>query len=280
LRVPAYGIVGAAITFIPGYNYAFGDTVFSAISGGADKNGFSAYLFQQAGFNGTNGHSYFYPSDSSYTSSQILFSDGRYKKYPAAESILNTILYPEANLGAEIIFTVSGSVSTSLNANFNVSYNTAPVNRTLKFTPVSVTRSFTYSWNFGDSHTSTQDTAQHAYTSAGIYNVTLTVSDGNRLATSVQTVTITGTTTALNSLSNANISVYPNPTNGELNISNTNAVTSVDVLDIVGHTVISVPNTLNNAEMHFSLDNLQNGMYFVRMNAADGSLTRRINIIK
>jgi PKD repeat protein/cytochrome c553 len=50
----------------------------------------------------------------------------------------------------------------------------------------------TYNWDFGDGNTSTQVNPSHTYSSAGIYTVSLTVSDGNGGASSCSTsVTIT-----------------------------------------------------------------------------------------
>ncbi|MEX0275755.1 MAG: malectin domain-containing carbohydrate-binding protein [Flavobacteriaceae bacterium] len=47
-----------------------------------------------------------------------------------------------------------------------------------------------YLWDFGDTNTSTEEDPEHTFTSAGIYNVSLTVTDGGSL-TDVANVTIT-----------------------------------------------------------------------------------------
>ncbi len=48
----------------------------------------------------------------------------------------------------------------------------------------------TYSWAFGDGNTGTGETTSHTYAADGIYNVTLTVSDGQESATANATITV------------------------------------------------------------------------------------------
>lgn len=50
-----------------------------------------------------------------------------------------------------------------------------------------------YLWNFGDETTSTSAFVQHTYTSAGIYNATLTVTDDDNAVTKSSNITITAT---------------------------------------------------------------------------------------
>lgn len=51
-------------------------------------------------------------------------------------------------------------------------------------------QTLTYSWNFGDASTSIEATPKHVYAAAGVYSVTLIVSDGTDTATDTATVTI------------------------------------------------------------------------------------------
>src|SRR5690606_15814178 len=48
----------------------------------------------------------------------------------------------------------------------------------------------TYSWDFGDGNTSTEENPVHTYTVNGQYTATLVVSDGEKTATSTVTVTV------------------------------------------------------------------------------------------
>lgn len=49
----------------------------------------------------------------------------------------------------------------------------------------------TYSWDYGDGNTSTQEAASHTYAEGGTYTVTLTASDGSASADFTQNITIT-----------------------------------------------------------------------------------------
>jgi PKD repeat protein len=53
-----------------------------------------------------------------------------------------------------------------------------PPNLSVAFTDLSTNGATSWSWTFGDGGTSTQQNPNHAYNSAGSYDVTLTVSDG------------------------------------------------------------------------------------------------------
>ena len=48
----------------------------------------------------------------------------------------------------------------------------------------------TYSWDFGDSNTSTEADPEHTYTTAGIYEIWLTVSDGELEVTESLLITV------------------------------------------------------------------------------------------
>jgi PKD repeat protein len=52
------------------------------------------------------------------------------------------------------------------------------------------TGTYEYNWDFGDGTTATGQAVSHAYAQAGVYNVTLTVSDGQTSVSDVDTVTI------------------------------------------------------------------------------------------
>ncbi|HET6226411.1 MAG TPA: PKD domain-containing protein [Bacteroidia bacterium] len=75
--------------------------------------------------------------------------------------------------------TKSITVAAAPEADFTFPANQC-TNNSVSFTDASVGTdgSTTYSWNFGDAGTSTQKNPTHTYTTAGSYNVTLTVSNG------------------------------------------------------------------------------------------------------
>ncbi|MCC7245916.1 MAG: PKD domain-containing protein, partial [Saprospiraceae bacterium] len=63
-------------------------------------------------------------------------------------------------------------------------------NLTVTFTNTS-TGADSYSWNFGDGTTSTETSPSHTYAGAGIYNVVLTATNANGVATSAKEFTLT-----------------------------------------------------------------------------------------
>jgi uncharacterized repeat protein (TIGR01451 family) len=72
---------------------------------------------------------------------------------------------------------ISISVPVLPLADFHASNNTTCVDETITFTDDSTGSPTSWNWTFGDGGTSTVQNATHSYTSAGTYNVTLTVSN-------------------------------------------------------------------------------------------------------
>ena len=72
-----------------------------------------------------------------------------------------------------------------------------------------------YSWDFGDGFTSTQENPQHTYASEGTYTITLTVTDAEGCTYMTQLeIDVLGTGIGGNTL-HFNVSVYPNPANSQ-----------------------------------------------------------------
>ncbi len=80
-----------------------------------------------------------------------------------------------------------------------------------------------------------------------------------------------------NILNDNEISIYPNPSTGLLNISNINNA-QVSLFNIVGQTVVEINNTDLNQQINIS--NLDNGTYFVRIEMNDIVKTQKIILEK
>jgi PKD repeat protein len=138
----------------------------------------------------------------------------------------------------------------------------------------------TYSWDFGDSNTSTLTDPIHAYGNTITYTVTLTAT--NECGTSTFTEDITLSPLGLDDLFlNGDVSVYPNPTNGEFTIDMTVLADSditVQVENILGAIVYtSTPGSVQGAySENISLGNAPAGMYFVRVLAGEQQLVKKI----
>lgn len=74
----------------------------------------------------------------------------------------------------------------------------------------------TYSWNFGDSQTSAQQDPSHVYGTSGSYTVVLTATNG--CGTDTATAMIPFTVGIEETISSANVSVFPNPANDFVNV--------------------------------------------------------------
>ncbi len=73
----------------------------------------------------------------------------------------------------------------------------------------------------------------------------------------------------------SNISIYPNPTTGKLQISNIKNA-NVIVYNLVGEVVSSFSNVFNNVD----ISDLSNGSYIVKVVTEDNVTTKKINLVK
>lgn len=74
-----------------------------------------------------------------------------------------------------------------------------------------------------------------------------------------------------------NVSVYPNPSTGILNIDN--ALNSrVNVVNVLGETVLST--TITSAQQTLDISTLAEGTYYVKVMTQNGSVTKSVNLVK
>lgn len=143
-----------------------------------------------------------------------------------------------------------------------------------------------YDWNFGDGTTSNQGAVSHTFSVDGTYDVVLTGYLGNCDATDTITIIVgnggpTGITT--NNLDHA-FNIYPNPSNGILNIAiDLPYFQNVEILtyDAVGKLIKTkkLENILKH-EITLDLSSSAKGTYFIKINTDLGQITRRITILK
>jgi PKD repeat protein len=138
-------------------------------------------------------------------------------------------------------------------------------NLSVAFTAPSGTDLFnTLSWDFGDDTVIAGNGSGmiHTYAQYGTYNVCLTVT--NLAGTDTYCDSVTLQPTGIKTLNQNIASIYPNPTNGFLNITfNSNKNSVVTVSDIVG-TVVLQENTTAINIMQLNLSSLPNGVYFIK----------------
>ena len=82
-----------------------------------------------------------------------------------------------------------------------------------------------------------------------------------------------------NDLQAGAVNVYPNPTNGAVNIEATEVITDIQLADVQGRVV----KTANDKNTRFTInvDDLANGMYFLRVHTENGDVvTKKISVMK
>ena len=70
-----------------------------------------------------------------------------------------------------------------------------------------------------------------------------------------------------------NVKLYPNPTSGQLNIE-AEEMTTVSVYDVVGQCVMQT--MAQDGRTTIDMSQLQNGIYFVKVNTGNGSAVQRV----
>ncbi len=98
----------------------------------------------------------------------------------------------------------------------------------------------------------------------------------------IGTITITfNETLSVDSSSISSVSLFPNPSNGIIQINTTNAkvLQSASVFDVLGKKVATIENSNLDTSLNWNLDTLNSGIYLVRMTLSDEStLTKKVVI--
>ncbi len=90
----------------------------------------------------------------------------------------------------------------------------------------------------------------------------------------VDNLRIVGPSLSNNEFETVEFKVYPNPTNGDWNMSSSNTINTVEVYDILGKQVLSL--SPNSNEIAIDATSLKTGIYFARIEGANGSKTIKL----
>ena len=140
---------------------------------------------------------------------------------------------------------------------------------------VAGTAPFSYSWNFGDGYTTTQQYPTHTYASPGYYQICLTVTDSKgcsitfcdttrRIAANsmIGKIVVVDVTTSVKDNPVIINSTYPNPASDILNIVlNEPVLGEVRFVDITGREVLR--EKFNTKHISINISNLPTGLYDV-----------------
>lgn len=170
-------------------------------------------------------------------------------------------------------------------ANFVADQTVVNEGSTVSFTDLSTNSPTNWAWSIspasgwaytGGTNAGSQN-PQVDFTTAGTYTVSLTATNAGGSDTETKTNYITVETVSVDEYGFSTISVYPNPTSGDvtINISGVSVeVASVELRDITGRIIATGKN--NNGIIVFNLDEEASGIYFVKINTAYGTLTKKV----
>jgi len=129
-----------------------------------------------------------------------------------------------------------------------------------------------YHWNFGDGNSSNEINPVHTYENSGEYVISLTVSNGfcgdSTISKNIVLKAVSAGAINFNNL----IKLYPNPTNGLINMEINNPDQSemkVEIVSISGRKIYS--NTFHSVTLveQVDLSSHSNGMYLVKISSRE-----------
>ena len=201
----------------------------------------------------------------------------------------NIVLIEGGEFGSEETKSFERFDASVVTANFMADVTAILEGESVQFTDLSSGDITTWEWTFegGDPATSNDQNPMVTYNIPGIYDVSLTVSNATSSNTFVQEDYIT--VDALSGLQEITVEgfvVYPNPfdnfTNISLNIIEANNV-SILVYNLMGKVVYESNEGFFNAGTHkltLNAENLENGIYFIKVSVGNEIFSHKVSIIK
>lgn len=129
-------------------------------------------------------------------------------------------------------------------------------------------------WNFGNGLTSNLPNPSHNFTSAGTYNVSLTLTVCGKSYTKTKPIIITALSN--NDITKKQLKVYPNPTSDFLNVSISD-LDKVEIFDMLGKRIEAKYSSTENTTQ-IDIQQLAKGNYILQI--TKGTQTQNIKFIK
>lgn len=145
----------------------------------------------------------------------------------------------------------------------------------IQFTDQS-TGAVSWSWNFGNGATSTDQNPTQSYPLAEPYDITLMVVDANGCRdTLVQTIAVI---TGLGDDNLGGVRIFPNPSQGKIQVTFDDGYTgtrSIQVLNLQGQ-IVYQQSGLTGSFLEISLDESPTGIYIARIGSGTNRVTRKV----
>ncbi len=157
-------------------------------------------------------------------------------------------------------------------------------------------------WSWGDNSTSNTLYTSHTYSASGTYSICLSVtvtcgasattcinqfiyrSEQNMQMIQVNVIPQSMPTSIVsNNINVIDYSVYPNPNNGQFEIKlngNGSETANIKVYNLIGKLVYETETVNDNSVKNINLDNVSNGVYFIKVNANNKEFTKKIIVSK
>jgi len=220
---------------------------------------------------------------------------GQSNGYIYLSSITPSMSGEDFSTDQEIVYEIHPQPASMPVADFSAS-NTSPApNSVVVFTNTSINNPVDYLWtitpNTGITFVTGSSTSKNIYVrfaNTGYYTVSMqcTNSAGTDAVTKTDYIHVWINDAGIQQVDVLNnLSIYPNPSQGIVNIRTGMATTenvSVKVCDVIGKEVSSNLYTLaaNNGEMFLNMTNCQKGLYFIKVTTPEGSVTKKVELTK
>lgn len=136
----------------------------------------------------------------------------------------------------------------------------------------------TYFWDFGDGSIDSLPYVSHVYTTGGDYTVTFIVRYKDCVDSSSCVIHIDIATNLIDLIKDKSLSIFPNPTKGELNLIVNDEFKNGDleIYDVFGKVVFQ--SVISNSKTKLEMNYIANGIYFIKVKLDEKIITRKIII--
>jgi len=129
-------------------------------------------------------------------------------------------------------------------------------------------------WDFGNGDSSSLQNPSYTYSTDSTYNVCLTVTDDCGLQTFCDTI-VAYDNTNINHLTQKQFKLFPNPTNGIVNVTSKNTIKHIELLTLTGK-LVTFKNNVNSQSIKMDISDIENGIYVLKINDDEFVVTSKV----